>query len=532
LKVIYISDSLGTPIHPRGIYNYSVSLIEILKGLGASVDLVVEDAPGFGVGKQTSAFAPDSSPIVNSMRLSEIYRYFNEAHFHIKWPTRKKEWIISLARLTFVAAAARFLIKSIGPRRGRFVKNENSLVDFIPAKGEHLKYVDGFILRKRFYWGNVYRALFGLAPVAIDVSGYDLAIVDTPHFVNVMGIAPERVLTVFHDLIPLRSPTEGPKSRRLFLKKVLATLAQRGTFIFVSQYTQDQFHQGFPKYETRREVILHPSIRSSLTAGASQAVDGPTVGGAKCGTLTNEAFADLLAFKPADEEKQPLLEDGKKKIKRAKKKRAEDRALIERWDDNLPYFAAAVSDEPRKNIGILVEAFRSFRGRANIIIIGQIDARKHLGSGGRGAPNIVFTGYISDSAKLKILQGAAGVVFPSFAEGFGIPLVEGAVMGLPVLCSDIPVFRELARDDAIYFNPYDPKSLVNAIEETLSYPAIAQQKAELMRASVLERFSQDAMTRRLVTLLAEIGVEVAKSPHAATTSPLRVLHQPSVEPQG
>ncbi len=65
--------------------------------------------------------------------------------------------------------------------------------------------------------------------------------------------------------------------------------------------------------------------------------------------------------------------------------------------------------------------------------------------------NVHFPGYVSDAEKFAYFRGARGVVFASLSEGFGIPIVEGAVMGLPVLCSDIEVFREVAGEDAYLF---------------------------------------------------------------------------------
>ncbi len=59
MKVLYISDSLGTPIHPRGIFNFSVALVEILKGEGASVDLVVEGAADFSLEDRFGALCRD-----------------------------------------------------------------------------------------------------------------------------------------------------------------------------------------------------------------------------------------------------------------------------------------------------------------------------------------------------------------------------------------------------------------------------------------------------------------------------------------
>ena len=56
------------------------------------------------------------------------------------------------------------------------------------------------------------------------------------------------------------------------------------------------------------------------------------------------------------------------------------------------------------------------------------------------------------------------MVFPSHAEGFGLPLVEAMQRGLPVMASDIPVFREVGGDFMAYFDLADPQSLVRLIQ--------------------------------------------------------------------
>lgn len=55
------------------------------------------------------------------------------------------------------------------------------------------------------------------------------------------------------------------------------------------------------------------------------------------------------------------------------------------------------------------------------------------------------------------------LLMPSEAEGFGLPLIEAARHGLPVLCRDLPVFREIAGAHASYFSGYDAASLANAV---------------------------------------------------------------------
>ena len=51
-RALYVSDSLGTPIHARGIYNYSLSLVEMISGLGFDITLLVERAPGYGIDRR------------------------------------------------------------------------------------------------------------------------------------------------------------------------------------------------------------------------------------------------------------------------------------------------------------------------------------------------------------------------------------------------------------------------------------------------------------------------------------------------
>jgi glycosyltransferase involved in cell wall biosynthesis len=52
---------------------------------------------------------------------------------------------------------------------------------------------------------------------------------------------------------------------------------------------------------------------------------------------------------------------------------------------------------------------------------------------------------LSDEALLHLMAGARALLFPSLAEGWGLPLSEALAMGLPVLASDLPVFREVGQ---------------------------------------------------------------------------------------
>lgn len=68
-------------------------------------------------------------------------------------------------------------------------------------------------------------------------------------------------------------------------------------------------------------------------------------------------------------------------------------------------------------------------------------------------PGIQYLGYVDDAKLVELYCGASLFIFPSLAEGFGIPVVEAMNLGIPVLCSDIPVLREIADGLAIFADP-------------------------------------------------------------------------------
>ena len=71
----------------------------------------------------------------------------------------------------------------------------------------------------------------------------------------------------------------------------------------------------------------------------------------------------------------------------------------------------------------------------------------------------------SDAELAFLYSKAAGLVFPSFVEGFGLPLIEALARGVPVLASDIPIFREIGTGHTRFFDPEDPASLAVAVRE-------------------------------------------------------------------
>ncbi|HLP08116.1 MAG TPA: glycosyltransferase family 1 protein [Opitutaceae bacterium] len=101
-----------------------------------------------------------------------------------------------------------------------------------------------------------------------------------------------------------------------------------------------------------------------------------------------------------------------------------------------------------------------------------------------------------------LYQGAFALLFPSRAEGFGLPPIEAQTLGCPVVCSDIPTHRENLADTALFAEADDSAALASRLG-TLADPAVRRQFAERGRANA-RRFSREAMFASYARLYREL----------------------------
>ncbi len=88
-------------------------------------------------------------------------------------------------------------------------------------------------------------------------------------------------------------------------------------------------------------------------------------------------------------------------------------------------------------------------------------------------------GYVSDEELANLYYNAICFIYPSLYEGFGIPILEAFKNNCPVCLSNTSCFPEIAKDAAVYFDPYDSSSIINAIENTIDNREILIQKGSL-----------------------------------------------------
>jgi glycosyltransferase involved in cell wall biosynthesis len=103
----------------------------------------------------------------------------------------------------------------------------------------------------------------------------------------------------------------------------------------------------------------------------------------------------------------------------------------------------------------------------------------------------------TDEDIVRLFSRAKAFVFPSYAEGFGLPPLEAMASGVPVVCSDILVFREVYGDAVRYVDPSRPESISEGIRKVLTDPAYASLLVDRGRKQAgiyrRERFVSDYM---------------------------------------
>lgn len=116
---------------------------------------------------------------------------------------------------------------------------------------------------------------------------------------------------------------------------------------------------------------------------------------------------------------------------------------------------------------------------------------------------IHHAGRVSDGQLAGLYRGAACVVVPAIAEGFGLPLIEAQQAGVPVVCSDIAVFREVAGAGALYFDPHRAKQLAERVAEAID-PGV---RAGLIAAGKENRarFSWDRSAAQVVEVCRSVA---------------------------
>lgn len=180
---------------------------------------------------------------------------------------------------------------------------------------------------------------------------------------------------------------------------------------------------------------------------------------------------------------------------------------------------------PHKNLSMLVDILRELRGQPQFADVHLVFTGDYQGDvffscyqqllaqvkAGGLEDRVIFTGYMGDGDLLHLLNHTQALLLPSFCEGFGLPAVEAAACGAPVVATTHSPLPELLGEGAIALEPEDRAGWRSALEKILS----SAEHREKMRAAGLAaaaKLSWESSARQLIEIFEEV-----KQARVATT---------------
>lgn len=169
--------------------------------------------------------------------------------------------------------------------------------------------------------------------------------------------------------------------------------------------------------------------------------------------------------------------------------------------------------DSRKNVQRLLHAWGLLptptRRTHQLLIVGSADRSllqqwRHWAAESGVLSDVTFTGSVGDDELVALLQQAKLAVVPSTEEGFGLPVLEAAACGCPVLMSNVSALPEILAEPAAQFDPFDAESIASAIRRALTD---VKHRADLVAASerAAKRWTWDNVAHAVVDALQGLG---------------------------
>ena len=188
----------------------------------------------------------------------------------------------------------------------------------------------------------------------------------------------------------------------------------------------------------------------------------------------------------------------------------------------LPYWVfPGGASEWRKNLPGTLEAFAALRKRrpepALLAVLSgmpntasdlQAAVLRQMGDLGLTGQDVRFLDYLPDEHLPPLFSGAAGMVFPSFYEGFGLQVLEAMACACPVVTSDVSSLPEVAGDAALLADPHEPGHIAAAMARLMDEPDL---RAECVRRGLLRAagLSWENAARKMMTVYTSAGADAA-----------------------
>ena len=238
----------------------------------------------------------------------------------------------------------------------------------------------------------------------------------------------------------------------------------------------------------------------------------------------------LKAYGDLDEDKVVVVPNASAREFRPISREAAAAAVRNRFGFVPPYILAVGDLQPRKNHIGLIKAFARMAKaypqlKHRLVLAGKetwFGARVREAARESGvADRIGFCGFVTDDDLLHLYNACDLFVFPSFYEGFGLPVLEGMACGRAVACSGITALPEVADGAAILFDPYSVDEIVRALADLLLDSELRgrMERLGLQRAA---HFSWEKTARATLEVFHEVA-EHSRAPRVRAQTASTVL---------
>jgi glycosyltransferase involved in cell wall biosynthesis len=184
-----------------------------------------------------------------------------------------------------------------------------------------------------------------------------------------------------------------------------------------------------------------------------------------------------------------------------------------------PYFVVLGTIEARKNHWLLLQLWRKLVAESGweaprLVVIGKRgwESENVIDMLERCAPlkGIVSEhSNCSDEELVTYLHHAQALLFPSFAEGFGLPMSEALSLDVPVIASDLDVFHEIAADVPEYLDPLDGAAWLDAIRD-YSRADSPRRAAQMARMHAFQKTTWEAHFQQVDALIDQLNLPIAE----------------------
>jgi alpha-1,3-rhamnosyl/mannosyltransferase len=327
----------------------------------------------------------------------------------------------------------------------------------------------------------------GVAPVACDARHYSIAelfavrgaiarlnpaVFHAPHYVVPVSPPAATVVTI-HDLMHLTRPEHGAPWKRAYARWMVGRATRLAArVIAVSEATKEEI-LAFGPEQGGKVVVIPNGVREEFFEWGKRVADARDEGVASPSTAppgAGPAVPDVRVPRPDSLSKEISS-----------------------------YLLFLGNDKPHKNLEGLLRAWPHVRAAhpgLSLVLAGVAPGRE-LPEGAKAV------GVVPDEDVPALVALAEALVLPSFAEGFGLPVLEAHAAGTPVACSDLPALHEAGGEAAVFFNPHDAATIATALNLLLG----DEEKRSLLRKKGRGRaraFSWDAVAERTAAVYSEV----------------------------